>query len=74
MAWFDNSTGSDLLKLALSFAAPPTVWFFQVLSLAYFLRCQVLFVPLVPIMALYSAIPFANLAVFLALFFLVVSQ
>jgi uncharacterized membrane protein len=33
---------------------------------------QFLFLPLAPIMMLYGAIPFANLAVFLALFFLVV--
>jgi uncharacterized membrane protein len=73
MSWRGSTTVPDRIFSCLPYLLP------LLHSLAFsesffnvFPALQVLFLPLLPIMALYSAVPFANLAVFLALFFLVV--
>jgi uncharacterized membrane protein len=73
MTWRGSTTVPDRIFSSLPYLLPLLhSLVFSGSFFSVFPALQVLFVPLVPVMALYSAIPFANLAIFLALFFLVV--
>jgi uncharacterized membrane protein len=73
MSWRGSTTVPDRIFSSLPYLLP------LLHSLAYagsffnvFPALQILFVPLIPIISLYSTIPFANIIIFFALFFLVV--
>ena len=73
MSWRGSNTISDRIFACLPYLLPLIeVLNFGTFLLAQFPPLQVLFLPLVPLMAIYRGIPFASLIIFFALFALVV--
>lgn len=73
MTWRGSTNPTDRIFACLPYALPLVYSLsFSGPLFAQLPELQVLFIPLMPIVALYQAIPFASLIVFFALFMLVV--
>lgn len=73
MTWRGTTTVKDRIFACLPYLLPLVEGLaFGVVLFSQFPALQVLFVPLAPIVLLYSSIPFAGLIIFFALFLLVV--
>lgn len=73
MSWRGSTTVRDRIFASLPYSLPLIeALTFGTTLLSQFPALQILFVPLLPFIAIYSAIPFGGIVIFLALFFLVV--
>ena len=73
MAWRGSTTVQDRIFACLPYLLPLMHGFtFGVFLLQEFPVLQYLFLPLIPLLQIYSSIPFASLIVFFALYLLVV--
>lgn len=73
MSWRGSTTVPDRIFASLPYSLPLIeALTFGATLLSQFPALQILFVPLLPFIAIYSAIPFGGIVIFLALFFLVV--
>lgn len=73
MSWRGSTTVRDRIFACLPYSLPLIeALTFGISLLSQFPVLRILFVPLFPFIAIYSAIPYGNIVVFFALFFLVV--
>ena len=73
MSWRGSTTVPDRIFASLPYSLPLIeALTFGATLLSQFPVLQILFVPLLPFIAIYSAIPFGGIVIFFALFFLVV--
>jgi uncharacterized membrane protein len=73
MAWRGSTTVQDRIFACLPYLLPLMHGFaFGIFLLREFPVLQYLFIPLIPLLQIYSSIPFASLIVFFALYLLVV--
>lgn len=73
MSWRGSTTVSDRIFASLPYLLPLiNGLLFGSFLFRQFPALQVIFVPLIPVLAIYSSVPFASLIVFFALYLLVV--
>ncbi|MBV8883536.1 MAG: hypothetical protein JO235_05985 [Chroococcidiopsidaceae cyanobacterium CP_BM_RX_35] len=73
MAWRGSTTAGDRIFACLPYLLPLIHAIgFGIVLFSTFPALQVILVPLLPVMAIYQSVPFADLVVFFALFLLVV--